>query len=91
MFNCNAMLQIQSKEVLYKIQNWDITEAGIKWSGSVKVNYFLDKRKLLDSWITIEDICALNTAYIIALSIYGISLPENISLAKTIDLQLKRL
>lgn len=86
----------------FKIGNWLIEEGWIKWDGSPKLDYFIEKKRITEpgpgdrnemydwlvhlvekTWITREDIYALNTAIIYAMEAYGISFSNNLSFIKT--------
>lgn len=71
----------------FLIGNWLVTDEGIEWLEDDREGYFIDKERLLESrgdkydwlvhmpqktWLTREDIYALNTAYIYAMEKFGV-------------------
>ena len=85
-----------------KIGNWLINKDGIKWDGEEKIEYNIAKHTIIDerddmyewlihmvekSWLSREDIYALNTAFIYAMEKFKIPFPKNLSFVETFDEQ----
>lgn len=81
-----------------KIGNWLIDQDGIKWDGVPKHTYEIAKGRITEerdnmfdwlvhmsekTWLTREDIYALNTAFIYAIEEFGITVPPNMSFVET--------
>jgi len=90
----------------YKIGNWLINKEGIIWDGPTNIDYKILKNRILESredmydwlthmpeksWLTREDIYALNTAFIYAIEVFNISLPKELSFVETFVYQEKEL
>lgn len=80
----------------FQIGNWLIDQDGINWIGTPK--YLISKETLTDSrgksydwlihmpektWLTREDIYALNTAYVYAMEAFEIPYPAELSFIET--------
>lgn len=85
-----------------KIGNWLIDQDGIKWDGVPKHTYEISKDRITEerddmfdwlihmpqkTWLTREDIYALNTAFIYAIEKFDITVPPNMSFVETLIVQ----
>jgi hypothetical protein len=99
----------QNNMTPFKIGNWLITEEGITWEGTPKIDYVIPKERILElgpgdrknmydwlihiptkTWATEADIYALNSAFVYALTHYGLDLTTH-SFVETLIEQQKEL
>ena len=85
----------------YFVGNWQITETGITWTGSYGCeNYFISIKNIFDekdgmldwlihicnkTWMKYEDKTTLIISIYYIIELYKLTIPQNISIIKTID------